>query len=255
MAFCPDTTLLDLRDACIRRTWAALLPTLLVLAFCAVKFHPPLPEPIRRLVAVVRAPFTQFLSLREAEGYLAPGLESIDDEEPVYAPVWRPLLAAIGLAQCVAWVGIAAFSFAAEAPVWQGIGELLIGGTWMYTAVRAATHLAATPPYDLFALYIVSFVTGLIQFAGYIFEYSVADTPLPGRPVLVGMFANVGSTLLALLAVLQMPLNVPSSRVDVAQIVRGTSFSTPTTSRRPRDYVGRDRVPRGLYSALAMDFL
>lgn len=223
MALCPDTGLLNLHDACVRSTWAALIPTCFVFAFCAIKFHPPFPAPIRRLVRTVQAPFAQFLTLREAEGLLAPGLEDIEeDDAPQYnIPVWRPLLAMIGLTQTVAWAGIAAFSFATDARAWVGISELLVSGTWLYTAVRAATHMSATPPYDLFALYIVYCVTAIIQVAGYIFEYSVAGTPLPGRIVVAGMCANVASTLLVLLAVLTMPLNVPSRRTDVAQIVRG----------------------------------
>lgn len=171
---------------------------------------------------MARAPFKQFLTLREAEGLLIPGMEGIEVEQVVRydIPVWRPLLAVIGVVQCIAWVGLSAFSFATEERVWMGISELLVSATWMYTVVRAATHLTATPPYDLFTLYLVYFVTGFIQFAGYLFEYSVDGIPLPGWPVLVGMCVNVASTLVVLLAVLTMPLNVPSGRTDVAQIVR-----------------------------------
>lgn len=226
MSPCPDAGWVDLGDACVRKTWAALIPTFLVLAFCAVKFHPPFPAPIRRLVRAVKAPFEQFLSLREAEALLIPGTNEIEVEDAAQydIPVWRPLLAIVGVAQCVAWIGISAFSFATEARVWSGISEMLISSTWMYTAVRAATHLTATPPYDLFALYLVYFATAVIQLAGYLFEYSVDGVPLPSRLVLVGMGVNVASTSIVLLAVLTMPLNVPSSRTDVAQIVRCSSF-------------------------------
>ncbi|KAJ7764232.1 hypothetical protein B0H16DRAFT_1526418 [Mycena metata] len=220
MSFCPDAGLLDLRDACVRGTWATLIPTLLVLAFCSVKFHPPLPAPIRRLALTVKAPFKQFLTLREAEGLLSGASEGFveEDVKRYDISVWRPLLAVIGLAQCVAWAGIGAYGFTTTPYVWPGISALLVSGTWLYTAARAVTHLTATPPYDLFTLYIVYFVTGLIQLAGYLFEYNVDGTPLPGRTVLVGMALNVSSTLLVLLAVLQMPLDVPSGRTDVAQI-------------------------------------
>ncbi|KAJ7764128.1 hypothetical protein DFH07DRAFT_1059163 [Mycena maculata] len=229
MALCPDARLSDLGDACIRNTWAALVPTCFVLAFCLVKSHPPLPNRIRRLVRTVEAPFAQFLTLREAEGLLAPGLEDIEeDNAPSYnVPVGRPLLTIIGLIQTVAWVGIAAFSFATDKRAWEGISQLLLSGTWMYTTVRAVTHLDATPPYDLFTLYTIYCVTAVVQFVGYLFEYYVADIPLPGRLVVAGMCANVASTFIVLLAVLQMPLNVPSRLTDVAQI--GVTLS-------PEDY-------------------
>ncbi|KAF7342473.1 ABC bile acid [Mycena venus] len=212
----------------VRDTYTALVPTILVLLFCAVKFHPPLPLPIRRLVRAVKTPFAQFLTLREAEGLLVAGAgpESADVDVDVEAksakrydvPVWRPVLVFIGAAQCVAWVGIAAFSFATDEPVRQGIAQLLLSGTWMYTAVRAATHVTATPPYDLFVLYTVYFVTFIIQLVAHLFEFYVDGTALPSTPVLIAQLVNGASTLGLLLAVLSMPLNVPSGRTDVSQI-------------------------------------
>jgi hypothetical protein len=224
MLLCRATSLLDLGDACVRDTWAALVPTLLVLAFCAVKFHPPFPPAIRRLVHATKAPFKEFLTLREAEGLLVAGSGDVVvcDVARYNVPVWRPLLVVIGLAQSVAWVSIAAFSLVIEAPLWQALSKLLLSTTWMYTVVRAATHVTATPPYDLFVLYLVYFVTGVVELSAYVFEYNVAGVPLPGRAVLWGLSANIAATLLLLLAVLRMPLGVPSGRTDVSQIVRCT---------------------------------
>ncbi|KAJ7161745.1 P-loop containing nucleoside triphosphate hydrolase protein [Mycena filopes] len=100
-----------------------------------------------RLVRTVKAPSKQFLTLREAEGLLLGTSEGIEEEDLDVAryniPVWRPLLAVFGLAQCVAWAGVAAFSFAVVPRLWQGTSELLVSGTWPYTAARAATHLTA----------------------------------------------------------------------------------------------------------------
>ncbi|KAJ7173895.1 hypothetical protein C8R43DRAFT_1094036 [Mycena crocata] len=220
MTLCPDSGLLDLRDACVRSTWAALVPAALVLAFCAVEFHPPLPTRISGLIVAAKAPLRQFLPLREAEALMKNEDIALDDDAPCYdIPVWRPLLTLIGLAQTVAWVGLAAFSLATDAPSWEPLRELFVAATWMYAAVRAGTHLSATPPYDLFALYIAHLLTGLVCLVGYVFEASVEeDVPLPGHATLVGLGLNVVGTAAVLLAVLQMPLNVPSARTDVSQI-------------------------------------
>ncbi|KAJ7892528.1 multidrug resistance-associated ABC transporter [Mycena olivaceomarginata] len=220
MLLCRAACLLDLGDACVRDTWAALVPTLLVLAFCAVKFHPPFPPAIRGLVHATKAPFKEFLTLREAEGLLVAGSGDVVvcDVARYNVPVWRPLLVVFGLAQSVAWVSIAAFSLVIEAPLWQALSKLLLSTTWMYTVVRAATHVTATPPYDLFVLYLVYFVTGVVELSAYVFEYNVGGVPLPGRAVLWGLSANIAATLLLLLAVLRMPLGVPSGRTDVSQI-------------------------------------
>ncbi|KAJ6468022.1 hypothetical protein C8R47DRAFT_1325922 [Mycena vitilis] len=222
MPLCPAAGPFDLADACVRATWAALIPTILVLAFCAVQFHPPLP----RLVRTAQAPFAQFLTLEEAEGLLA-GEEAEAVDRAQSKGTRGTLLVLIGVAQCVVWIGIAAFLCATQTQAWPGVSALLVSGSWLYTALRAATHRTATPPYDLFALYVVHCVAGLVQLAGHGFEYSVAGVPLPGRGVLLGMALDLGSTLAGLLAVLRMPLNVPSSRVDVSQI--GVTIS-------PEDY-------------------
>jgi hypothetical protein len=222
MALCPDSGLFDLSDACVRSTWAALVPAGFVLGLLGIKFHPPLPGPIARVLRSAQAPFAQFLGLREAEGLVLPGIPDIagGDASAYSIPVWRPLLAVIGIAQTVGWVGVAAFSFAIAPRAWVGICALLLGASWLYTAVRAATHMSATPPYDLFVLYIVYTVTGLVQLGGYLFEYSVGGTHFPGPVVVSGLCANVASATLALLTVLTMPLNVPSCHTDAAQIVR-----------------------------------
>ncbi|KAF8144221.1 ABC transporter type 1, transmembrane domain-containing protein, partial [Mycena galopus ATCC 62051] len=220
MTICPGTTLLDLGDGCVRDTWSALVPALLVLAFCAIKFHPPFPSPIRRLVRAVQTPFKQFLSLREAEGLLSPGLQDVgvEDAAKYDVPVWRPVLVVIGVVQSVVWIGFAASSFVMEAPLYQGLRQLLLGNTWMYTVARAAVHTSATPPYDLFVLYVVYFVIGIVKIGGYVFEHNVDGIPFPGPPVLAGICVYIASTLAVLLAVLSMPLNVPSSRTNVSQI-------------------------------------
>ncbi|KAF7340568.1 ABC bile acid [Mycena sanguinolenta] len=218
MTVCGYTGLLDVRDACVRRTWSALFPTVLVLAFCAIKFHPPLPAPITRLVRAVQAPFKEFLTLPEAEGFLSADVDAVEDVSRYNIPVWRPVLVLIGAAQCVAWTGVAAFDIITDNPLWAAFCAFFLSWTWLYTAVRAGTHRTATPPYDLFALYIVYFVAAVVELAGHLFEWSVDGVPLPGTAVLFGVLLNVASTLGVLLAVLSMPLNVPSGRTPVADI-------------------------------------
>ncbi|KAF8162311.1 hypothetical protein K438DRAFT_1776012 [Mycena galopus ATCC 62051] len=127
------------------------------------------------------------------------------------------LLALIGVAQC--------------APVLQRLSEMLLGSTWLHTAVRAATHMSAALPYDFFTLYAVYFVTGLVKLAGDLFEYSVNTGPLPGTPIFVGISLYVASTLLVLLAVLSMPVGVPSPATDVSQIYESQGTTTTLSEK------------------------
>ncbi|KAJ7069893.1 hypothetical protein C8F01DRAFT_1114453 [Mycena amicta] len=207
---------LELEHACVRSMWAAILPSLLVAIFCATKFHPPLPRPISHLVHKAKQPFQQFLTLREAEMFL-PGMDDGLGEAGDAPQVQHSRLATT----CVSWVGVAAYSFATES---SGILQMLLSGSWMYTVLRAATHASATPPYDLFMLYCAYAITGFIQLGGHVFGELVDRIPLPNSTVLTGLILNEASALAVLLAVLQMPLNVPSSRTDVSQI--GISLTT-----------------------------
>lgn len=218
MTLCANAGLLDLRDACVRGTWGALVPSFIVFTLCLLAFHPPLPAPMRRIVDFVKSPFQPFLTLEEAE-LLLDSIAEVPSKSRHVAP-WRPLLVGFGLAESVAWIGVAAFSFATNAAVWQGVRELLISLTWMYTVGRAIVHLSATPPYDLFMLYIVYLCAGTLQIVGYLFQYSVSGASLPGGLTLFGMCADIGASLTLVSVVLTMPLNVPSSRINPADIVR-----------------------------------
>ncbi|KAF7314389.1 ABC bile acid [Mycena kentingensis (nom. inval.)] len=230
MSTCPSG-LLDLRDSCVRSSWAAIAPSLLTAAFVAATFHPPLPTPLSRVLRATKAPLQSFLTLREAEMLVTPGTTMDDvaadlDDAPSQfdAPVWRPLLVFVGLAQAISWSGVAAYSLVIEPSPWLGLMQLLLASSWLYTVARAAMHTHATPDYLLFTLYAVYATTGFLQIGGYFFEHAVDDVPLPGSIALVGLFLNEAGTLAALCAVLSMPLNTPSPRTDVSQI--GVTLST-----------------------------
>nr|GAT50560.1 ABC bile acid [Mycena chlorophos] len=211
---------LDFRQASVRGAWAALLPSAVVFAVLATKVHPTLPRPAARIWRATKAPFAQFLTLREAEMLLGPGIDDVEPlDAPSYAkPIWRPLFVLVGFMQCVSWVGVAAYSFATESAAWYGFIQLLLSGSWLFSALRAATHGSATPPYDLFVLYCVYAVAGFVQLGGYIFENSVDRVPLPGTLVMTGLVLNEVAAAAVLSAVLQMPLHVPSTNTDASQI-------------------------------------
>ncbi|KAJ7434662.1 hypothetical protein FB451DRAFT_1467285 [Mycena latifolia] len=156
-----DSALLDLG--------AALAPALLV-ALCAVHAPLPLPRPIRKLAATVRAPFTPFLSLHEAEGLLQSA--SIPDNADYNVEgvlMARALLVLLAMAQCAFWMGVAAFSLVMpSALAWP---PALISATWLYGTLHVAAHRGPTPPYALFILYLLHFVGGALLLGSTLFEY------------------------------------------------------------------------------------
>ncbi|KAJ7091040.1 hypothetical protein C8R44DRAFT_891728 [Mycena epipterygia] len=131
-------------------------------AHCAVHFHSSLPTPIRRLVGTVKAPFKQFLTLREAEALLGPGLEYAEENKDV--PVWRPVLT---------YRRGASQPFRSPQPPQRVIPSPT-------PSARGTTHHSATPPYELFALYLVYVVSALLLLAEYVYEHAVGSA-LRGR--------------------------------------------------------------------------
>ncbi|KAJ7479202.1 hypothetical protein FB451DRAFT_1451098 [Mycena latifolia] len=169
-----DSALLDLGAARSRVALAALAPALLVLALCAVHAPLPLPRPIRKLAATVRAPFAPFLSLREAEGLLqsASVVDNADADADYNVEgvlTAHALLVLLAMAQCAFWMGVAAFSLVMpSALAWP---PALISATWLYDTLRVAAHRGPTPPYALFVLYLLHFVGGALLLGGALFEY------------------------------------------------------------------------------------
>ncbi|KAK0184808.1 hypothetical protein F5146DRAFT_1073739 [Armillaria mellea] len=157
MGLCRDSGPLDLQDACIRGSWSALIPTVLVVAFCISSIPVKAPEKIRPYIDIVRAPLQTFLPLHEAE--------ALDLDE-------KGLL---GLVEALSWLGNGSYPL-----------------TWLYTVVVPVARPSPTPPYDLFTLYVVHLFSGIM--------------------LLVIILVVLG-------VVVNMPLDLPSRRVDTKSIL------------------------------------
>ena len=65
MRLCDDYGLFDFRSACVRDTWGALLPFSFLLALCLFSFL--VPSFPRKVHAIVKAPFQEYITLHETE--------------------------------------------------------------------------------------------------------------------------------------------------------------------------------------------
>ena len=65
MCLCDDYGLFNFRSACVRDTWGALLPFSFFLALCL--FSIPVPSFLRKVHAIVKAPFQEYIALHEAK--------------------------------------------------------------------------------------------------------------------------------------------------------------------------------------------
>ncbi|KAF8220884.1 multidrug resistance-associated ABC transporter [Tricholoma matsutake] len=250
---CADAGPLDLQNSCVRSSWGALLPAAFVFLLC-ISF---LPIPSFSLFNVLKSPFQSYLDLHEAEA-LDVGADTNPDtdaqladpakleiEVPDAVPLWRTIVFAfVGLVEALCWVSYSSYNLVNllldsdshpnhHSPVHPDawgltISPFLMAISWVYTVVRPVVKPTATPPYDLFAVYLAHLVTGVLLLGGVLFDYGVVGAT-PPLLVTVALSANLGAVLGLLVVLGNMPLAVPSIRVkkeDIGDSVSPEDYTT-----------------------------
>ena len=224
MGICGDYGPLDFRSSCIRASWSAFLPTAVVFGLCFVAL--PIPKPARRAFSILGSPFKPFVTLQEAEALDVKALGVEEEEEvpelPTFVPLWRTVLFVfVGIVECFCWTAAGAYGLYNHND--NPIFPFLVALSWLYTAIRPIARPAATPPYGLFAIYLVLFITSILQIGGFLFDHGVSGLPYPSTLSLVAHDFNLLAILLLLILTVNMPLAVPSSRVNKKEIVSDTN--------------------------------
>ncbi|KAF7297333.1 ABC bile acid [Mycena indigotica] len=210
MALCPDFDIFDLSNACVRSSWAAIIPSVFVLVTLATQFTFPVPQQLRPSLLALKRQFTPFLPLPEAEALaqaedLAQGVEE-DIEIDSRTPPWQHLvLSSIALLECVAWLASGAFSVGLEQLGWRAIHHFLISTTWLYAFTFSTMQATATPPYRLLALYVIHFCGGLLQANGWL------------------TLVNLSCITVLLVTIVRMPMAIPSKSTRRDEIGRSIS--------------------------------
>ena len=223
MGLCEGATLVDFSDVCVRHGWATLAPASLVVLL--LLFSIPIPPQAKRVLSVVRSPFTNFLRLDEAlalDAGESPAQVQDATEGPI--PLWRTLLlSGLGLSETLGWLSVGAFSAVAR-PLsgWETTRPFLVALAWLYATVQPATSPTATPPIGLFVFYLFHGFGDTLVFFGDIYDWKVSGTPLPDSWILTAEVANLVVVITLLTAVFSMPLAVPNKRVDPNEIVSQT---------------------------------
>ena len=219
MAVCHGSSLLSLSDPCIRQFWASLVPAAFVVVFCILQI--PVPGLIKRGLRFLQTPFKNFLPLAEAEALNAGETVVVEEEEPRYS-VWKTyLISSLSLAETLIWLGLGSYALAVDpaSPLGYVLPSLL-ALSWLYSALRITLKPTSTPPFDLFTLFTVNFVFNLVSVGGILYDIYISDRPIPAKWVLAGHAANFAAVSILLIAILRMPLTIPSKRVDPVEIVR-----------------------------------
>ncbi|KAJ7725290.1 hypothetical protein DFH07DRAFT_970902 [Mycena maculata] len=226
MIICNNTGAFDFEDACVRSWWSAALPFLVAFTFCVASLRVPWPCPLQRLIDAAKAPFKTFITLQEAVDIQSTEGEDAQTDVPAPVPLWPSrVFAFAGLLQSLAWLAAAflqILDFLADDA--SGFTKyLLVSLSWLYTTVRSIASPPPTTPYDLFVLYLLHLAGGALLLGGRLFDYAVGDAPLPATLVLVGLSGNLGIVFVLLTVTLDMPMNLPSTRVKKEDIGRSVS--------------------------------
>ena len=139
-----------------------------------------------------------------------------------HVPLWRTmLLSGLALAESLSWLIIASYRLvsSARSPEHYVIAPFLIFASWFPAVILPAIRPTLTPPYDLFALYLLQLATGIFRFGTIWYDRDTHGVPV-GTWDVVGSAINLAVVLGLLVVVLRMPVNVPSDRVDAEKIVR-----------------------------------
>ena len=257
---CPySSSFRDWTDPCVRGSWSALAPAILVAAYLIALI--PLPRALTRPFAV----FHTFLPLKEAEAYDADesltnpvvipdrsvtesshsnGHDEPDeplngvklgrlDDEP-RPPLWVAItLSSISVVQIVVWTAIGTYKFAtlsldkgwgwdsaSWSSIWDAIRPLIISTTWIFAAVKPMVKPTITAPFDLFVLYVAHFLGAVLTIGRIIFDHQIYGVPLPPTLFVAAYILNLVAIVFLILIVLSRPVGVPSRKIDKSEIVR-----------------------------------
>ncbi|KAH7910089.1 hypothetical protein BJ138DRAFT_1193608, partial [Hygrophoropsis aurantiaca] len=228
---CDDTTPFDFSNPCVRSSWSAFLPAAFVLALCIRTIPFPVPGFAKKGVSRIQERFRTYLTLDEAEALAADDTDHDNLSEVVEVHIWRnTVFSFIGLFQTLAWLGVGIFSFVQHGSfTWLGASTVLVALTWLYTTCKATFRAKATVHYDLFSLYVIHLITGVLLLGGTIYDHKIFGIPLPLPWTFSGLIANLVAVLVVLVIVLDMPFALPSTFVkkeDIGVTVAPEDYTT-----------------------------
>jgi hypothetical protein len=181
------------------------------------------------------------MTLHEAEVLATRGGEALVDEDVSQEsgvevqnllPLWKTmLLSFIALLQALFWLAVACYTIVATGNIWDGISCILIASTWLYAVCRPIAWPTVTPPYDLFVLYGIHLVMGILLLGGIIRANDVQGIPLPATAVIVAHIFNLIGAIILLGVTVSFPMGIQSSRIKKSEIV--SHINLPVALRLP----------------------
>lgn len=217
----------DFSEPDVRVAWSSIVPVAFVVLL-SISFIP-LPAPLSKILDYIKTPFRTYLTLPEAEAYAEGNTPTGESPTKSAAPIWFTLfLTWTALLELAFWIGLATYKLATASDgredIKYAVLALLKAFSWLYASIKPVLRPTATPPYDLFCLYIIQFITGDLELGGILFDHYVFGLSLPGKFVVAAHVTNIVIIVVLIIIVLSRPMGIPSERVDPSEIVRFVIF-------------------------------
>ncbi|KAJ6599295.1 hypothetical protein DFH09DRAFT_1130673 [Mycena vulgaris] len=187
-------------DPCIRASWSALLPALLVFILSIASI-----PVVKRATSAVFKPFQEFLTLEEAEALSGAAMPA-DISSASGIKGTTVVLVSLALVEIILWIVVAIFEVTTGT---VGIGRrfpILLAIPWFYAFLRPLiTTPIVTAPMDLFCLFSLEFASAILLVGGALFD----DGSVTANMAIV-MVLNAVLAALLLVVVLGLPLAIPT---------------------------------------------
>ncbi|TFK47824.1 P-loop containing nucleoside triphosphate hydrolase protein [Heliocybe sulcata] len=229
MKLCEGSSLY-LQDSCVLQVWSALIPAAFVFFLCLG--YASVPPPLIRLFNFLKSPFSEYITLEEAEA-LDASLEpaQVQDAKP-WAPTWRTTaLTSIAVIETLAWLGMGIYMVSknVDGRVGTHFEPILVSISWLFLSLAPILRSKATPRWDLLCLYSIHFAVSIFSVGKVLYYHNVHGSPFPGTLAFVATVADLAGIVAALVLVLQMPTAFPSKAVkkeDIGMTVSPEDYSS-----------------------------
>ena len=213
--FCEGRSPFDLGDICVQTLWSAGLPVLLATAFYMTSI--PISPTMSRAWDCVKAPLQDHISLEEAETltlrgappYFAPEdpVERVSPTRCTTSIVW------IAFFEVFLWTTRGVYeSVRSDGQIRDAICFLAIGTTWLYAALKPARYPKETAYVDLFILYTVHLIFGIITLGGALYHFHAHATWVQ-TVQWIGILPNVFAVATGLWQISRMPMKIPPDAI------------------------------------------